>query len=85
MPHLDPAIIAAAIGARQGYEDVARAVANYQAGERPLPGTRPYDAVVAWRAATHAIRERKRRECALFARRRLIRIARVQAAGTRGS
>jgi hypothetical protein len=60
MPQLDPAIIAAAIGARQSYEQVARAVAEHQeSGAWPLPGTLPYNAIVAWRAATHAIQEER--------------------------
>lgn len=51
----DPAIAAAAVVCRQRYTDVARAVAAYEAGERPLPGTLDHDAVIAWRAARHAL------------------------------
>lgn len=52
---LDAAIIAAAVGSRQSYTAVQQAVAEYEVGKRPLPGTLDHDAVVAWRAASHAL------------------------------
>jgi hypothetical protein len=56
--NIETAIVAAAIGSRQSYTEVARAVAEYQqSGLSPLPGTMAHDAITAWRAATHAISE----------------------------
>lgn len=54
--HLDPAIVAAAVVCRRPYTAVAAVVSEYEAGERPLPGT-PHDRIVtAWLGAREVMR-----------------------------
>ncbi len=55
MQQPDPAIAAAAVVCRMRYQDVEAAVRQYRDGFRHLPGTMYRDAVIAWRAAQHAL------------------------------
>jgi len=48
-PDLPTAV--AAMTTRYTYTFVAKAVADHHAGHDELPGTMPYNAVLAWRAA----------------------------------
>ena len=58
MGQLDAAMMAAAVVCRLRYEDVVTAVQQHQQGYQHLRGTGYYEAVLAWRAADHAISHR---------------------------
>lgn len=58
MNQLDPALVAAAVVCRMRYEDVKTAVRQREQGFHHMPGTTYHDAVVAVKAARHALEHR---------------------------